>query len=177
MRFRRLPRRTDSRQGARTRAGPREPPRTPSVHRRGDLRRRERHSRALSRGGGHLKVKYVKHSMRARCGKLGRVVEREARGWPRADLVTTVPGNGDGSAAAFLVARTRLPSGSSLAHTRSRTARRCPVRAGGVRLSRLVALDLLQRDAARSQKGLPGFARELSTEASVEGFVHAVPPL
>src|SRR6266540_2397492 len=71
MRFRRLPRRTDSRQGARTRAGPREPPRTPSMHRRGDLRRRERHSRALSRGGGHLTVKYVKHSMRARCGKLG----------------------------------------------------------------------------------------------------------
>src|SRR6266540_5900204 len=71
MRFRRLPRRTNSRQGARTRAGPREPPRTPSMHRRGDLRRRERHSRALSRGGGHLTVKYGKHSMRARCGKLG----------------------------------------------------------------------------------------------------------
>ncbi len=56
--------------------------------------------------------------------EIGAVVEREARGWPRADLVTTVAGNGDGSAAALLVARTRLPSGSSLAHTRSRTARR-----------------------------------------------------
>src|SRR6266540_4057379 len=116
MRSRRLPRRTDSRQGARTRAGSREPPRAPSAHERRDLAHQERHSRALAHRGDHLTVKHVKH---LGAGKSGRLGERESRGWPEADLVTAPPLRGDASAAALLVARPRSPSGSASSRMRS----------------------------------------------------------